>query len=65
MPMRKQRHRETLEQLNLFVPARERPTWTQLSPAVRQQITELVAELLRQQHEHTIRPASEREVADE
>jgi hypothetical protein len=63
--MRKKTKTPTVEQLDLFVPPPQRPTWTQLPLPVMQKLTELLAELLREKRRRRASPANTKEVADE
>ena len=62
--MRK-RFKTEAEQLDLFVPLPQRPTWTQLPQAVKDRLTNLLAELLREKHGQKASPTNAKEAADE
>jgi hypothetical protein len=64
MPMRKKcSRRATL--WDLFRPAPERPTWSNLPPETRQKATRLLAGLLREHQDQGANDAHEKEVDDE
>lgn len=63
--MRKRTKTQTVEQLNLFVPLPQRPTWERLPPPVQRKVTELLAELLGGRKDQNAKPASTKEAADE
>jgi hypothetical protein len=63
--MRKRTKTQTVEQLNLFVPPPQRPTWERLPPPVQRKVTELLAELLGGRKNQNAKPASTKEAADE
>jgi hypothetical protein len=63
--MRKRTKTQTVEQLNLFVPPPQRPTWERLPPPVQKKVTELLAELLGGRKNQNAKPASTKEAADE
>jgi hypothetical protein len=63
--MRKRTKTQTVEQLNLFVPPPQRPTWERLPPPVQRKVTELLAELLDGRKHHNAKLANAKEAADE
>ena len=63
--MRKRIKTQTVEQLNLFVPPPQRPTWERLPAPVQRKVTELLAELLGGRKNHNAKPANAKEAADE
>jgi hypothetical protein len=50
---------------DLFAPLPQRPTWDRLPPEVTQQVTELLAQLLRSRHVRGLLPAARKGGADE
>lgn len=63
--MRKRTKTLTVEQLNLFVPLPQRPTWERLPPPVQTKVTELLAELLGKKQKPNAKPANAKEAGDE
>jgi hypothetical protein len=63
--MRKKVKTPIVEQLDLFVPPPQRPTWRQLPPAVRRRLIELLAELLRGKGKPKASRAKAKEAVDE
>jgi hypothetical protein len=63
--MRKRIKTQTVEQLNLFVPPPQRPTWERLPAPVQRKVTELLAELLGERKSQNAKPANAKETADE
>lgn len=54
-----------MEQLNLFIPRPQRPTWERLPPPVQSKLVELLAELLLGKPKQNAKPAKAKEAADE
>jgi hypothetical protein len=65
MTMRKRAKTQMVEQLNLFAPQPQRPSWERLPPRVQRKVVELLAELLLGQPKQNAQPANAKEAADE
>jgi hypothetical protein len=65
MLMRQTRRAKTLDQLDLFLPPPQRPTWDQMPAPATRKVVELLAELLRQHRARKPLPASRKGAADE
>jgi hypothetical protein len=63
--MRKRTKTQTVEQLNLFVPLPQRPTWERLPPPVQKKVTELLADLLGGKQKANAKPVNAKEATDE
>jgi len=63
--MRKRTKTQTVEQLNLFVPPPQRPTWERLPAQVQRKVTELLAEMFGGRKNQNAKPPSAKEAADE
>jgi hypothetical protein len=63
--MSRPRHRFRVQPWDLFHPLPQTPTWEELSRPAKRQLTELLARLLREQHDQKARHASDTEVDHE
>ena len=62
--MRQRTKAQTAEQLNLFVPLPQRPTWERLPPPLQRRVSELIAKLLDGKQKQHAKPANAKEATD-
>jgi hypothetical protein len=63
--MRNSHRRRPIHQLGLFHPPRKNPKWQTLPAEVRQTVTKLLAQMLRQHHAERLASDNAREANDE